>query len=189
LRVEPCALAAVSLNAIAPSRSPLVMLAFVPGWVSSSSRCRCRPHHARVVACPISCSFGPPCRAPPLWSAAVVEPLACARSRTCKIVHAITPPCTRACVHAPWETKAGLWLLFLVSATSPSCLPADQGRAFGFFSLCRPPHRPACRATVAFAMRVVVVHTWARGGSEAFRALRAPSPPTQPRTFVRHRRP
>jgi hypothetical protein len=80
-----------------------VMPAFVPGWdailqVSSSSFC------ARVGACLVSCFFGPSCRAPPLRSATVAEPPACARP--CTGVGcgdgALGEPVVPSCVESFW---------------------------------------------------------------------------------------
>jgi hypothetical protein len=87
----------------------------VPGWVSSSCRCRCHPRCACVVLCPASRFFGPPCRAPPLQSAAVAEPTACACPHACEILCAIAQPCT------PTRTRT---------------YPGGQGRAFGSFFPC-----------------------------------------------------
>jgi hypothetical protein len=92
--------------ATVPPRSPLVMPAFVLGWVYFSCRSRYRPHRARVVLYPASRFFGPPCRATPFQSAAVAETPACTRPRACEIPGAIAQPCTpRMHVHASWKAK------------------------------------------------------------------------------------
>jgi hypothetical protein len=115
--------------ATTPPRSPLVMPAFVPGWVSFSCRCHCRPHHARVVLCPASRFFGPPCRALSLWSAVVAEPPACAPLRACEILRAIAQPCTPDTRAPTWEAKDQPLAPFSHAETprcvvSPSCADA-----------------------------------------------------------------
>jgi hypothetical protein len=143
-----------------------VMPAFMPGWdailqmLSPSFR-------ACVGACLVSCFFGTPCREPPLRSAAVAEPPACARPRVREVVHAIARSCTRTRMHASWGSRPGPWLPFL--RRSPRCL--------------------AHCAVVAFATRVALEHARGRGKGEAFWVLHMPSSPTRPRALVHHRRP
>jgi hypothetical protein len=109
------------VSTAAPSCLRCVMPAFVPGWdailqmLSPSFR-------AFVGACLVSCFFGPPCREPPLRSAAVAEPPACACPRAREVVHAIARSCTRTRVHASWGSKAGSLASFLAPVTSLSCL-------------------------------------------------------------------
>jgi hypothetical protein len=151
--------------ATALPHSPLVMPTFMPGWVSSSCRSRCRPYRARVVVCPVSRFFGPPCRAPLLRSAAVAEPPACACPHACEIPSTIAQPCTPARMRTPsGRPRPSLLLRCLARGTSPTRLQHRHG-------LCHAGCRVHARA-------------WERG--EALRAFRVPSPPTRPRTPVRH---
>jgi hypothetical protein len=140
----------------------------VLGWVSSSCRCRCRPRRARAVLCPAFRFFGPPCRAPSLWSAAVAEPPACTPLCACEILHTVAQPCTPERTHTYLGGQGRAFgFFFLASGTPPTCLPRRRG-------LCHA----GCR-----------VHARAGEKGEVLRAFREPSPPTRPHTFVRRRRP
>jgi hypothetical protein len=114
--------------ATAPPRSPLMISAFVSGWVYSSCRSRCRPRRAHVVLCPASRFFGSPCCATPLPSASVAETPACARPQACDISGAIAQLCTPARTRTTLgRPRPSLWLRYLAPGTSPTCLSRRRG--------------------------------------------------------------